>query len=156
MATKRTNNAGQTYYESSVRFRLPNGTVQRRWVRGRTRAEHDRRRVELLDQRSSTPLGVAAGNRQVVTVGDLFQLFVERHVKLKQEKTQQSMMNAIELRIAPHLFGVKLKDLTPEVVEAWIAGMVAETRPKMVDSPRDFRYRNGISGSCERLTFCSH
>ncbi len=41
MATKRTNNAGQTYYESSVRFRLPNGTVQRRWVRGRTRAEHE-------------------------------------------------------------------------------------------------------------------
>lgn len=136
VATKRIDNRGRTYYESSVRFRMPDGTVKRKWVRGRTRAEHDKRLVALRDLRDTTPAGVAAGGGKVVTVAHLFELFIERHVRLKQDKTQQTMMTAIEMRIAPHLFHIKLKDLTPEVVETWIAHLAGETRPKIVDGPR--------------------
>lgn len=129
VAYKRTNQrTGKTYWEDVVRFPRPGGGYTNRWVRATTQRECLRLKAALIDERDSQPRGASATAKGVETVADLAALFVERHVSLKTGTTPDSYMNALELRIAPHLYRVKLRDLTTEMVETWMAHLANEQR----------------------------
>jgi integrase len=112
-------------YQDSIYVKLPDGTRRREWFTAPTLRELAKEKQRRLAERDKKPRQAS----RAMTVADLAELFTKRHVDIARTKTQEMYRNALIKRIAPHLFATKLRDLTVERVEEWMADLASERRP---------------------------
>lgn len=122
MAWKRTLKDGTTRWEDKVYHRVGDG-YRTQTIRGRTRAEVLRLKAKALADRERKPTTARA--RPSMTLGELGEQFVTRHVRLRTPSTQGYYLTALRYRVA-QLYPVRLRDLDRATIDEWLADLHAE------------------------------
>lgn len=155
MATKRYRNGKFSHYEDVVYHetgeRNATGRLvyRKQWVRGRTLKDLAKNKQAAIDERDSDDIPVDPDDIDM-TVAELYTLVKERHVKRLRPKSQAVWHAASVRRLArvvtlpvgknqtirSSLFDIKLKDLTTEMIDAWMSELAAETRTVIKNGER--------------------
>ncbi len=129
MASKRPRTRRAKAYQDSIYIKLPDGSRKREWFSAPTLRELAKEKERRIAERDRKPTTATKS----MTVADLAELFVKRHVDVARSATQTNYRTALVKRIAPHLFATRLSDLTVERVEEWLSELAAEHRTVEVD-----------------------